>query len=104
MIKISTIRRMLSIRRETKRRGGLEVRREEREKRILGIKQKKIDIIESLRNSWNIGEIKPPTDNEKTLFYLYYRPKQNQESLKEFRLPKDLTWDYLLGIQRKYWG
>jgi hypothetical protein len=85
---IAHLRKSLTVRKETKRRGGLLSRGEARGKRLQTIRDEKLRIRDGLINSWALQEIPPPTDEEKRLFWLYHR---------------SLSIEYLVGIQKKYW-
>ena len=87
--KTKTIKKSFIVRRETKRRGGTSARAEARASRFKAIKREKYKIIEDLVRSWGLGEIRPPSQEEKEHFFLYYHY---------------LTWDYLIEIKKKYWN
>ena len=77
------------IREESKRRGGTPERDIARAKRFGDIKKEKYDIREDLVRSWGLGEIRPPSQQEKDQFFLYYHY---------------LTRSYLIEVKKKYWN
>ena len=83
------IKKKIIIRREIKRRGGTSVRSSQRVDRFESIKKEKHKIREDLVRSWGLGEIRPPSQEEKEHFFLYYHY---------------LTWSYLIEIKKKYWN
>ncbi len=89
LITVTTLKKSFVIRKETRRRGGTSARAEARDARFKAIKKEKYKIIEDLVRSWGLGEIRPPSQEEKEHFFLYYHY---------------LTWDYLIKIKKKYWN
>jgi len=77
------------IRRESKRLGGTSERDIARAKRFGDIKKEKYKIREDLVRSWGLGEIRPPSQQEKNQFFLYYHY---------------LPWSYLIEVKKKYWN
>ena len=85
----TTFKKSFIVKRETRRRGGTSARSDARAARFEAIKKEKYKIIEDLVRSWGLGEIRPPSQEEKEHFFLYYHY---------------LTWDYLIKIKKKYWN
>jgi hypothetical protein len=56
---------------------------------ILKKKKEKYKIREDLVRSWGLGEIRPPSQQEKDQFFLYYHY---------------LPWSYLIEVKKKYWN
>ena len=71
-----------------KKRGGNAGRLEQRSQRRDSIRVEKLSLRDDLVKSWGLGEISPPTEEEKMKFYLYYH---------------NLPWSYLLEVKKKYW-
>jgi hypothetical protein len=84
-----TLKKSFIIRRESKRLGGTSARDQAREARFDAIKKEKYKIREDLVRSWGLGEIRPPSQEEKEHFFLYYHY---------------LPWSYLIEIKKKYWN
>jgi hypothetical protein len=86
--KARIIKKTFIISKETKKRGGNAGRSEQRSLRLALISSEKTSLRDDLVKSWGLGEISPPTEEEKMKFYLYYH---------------NLPWSYLLGVKKKYW-
>lgn len=86
--RISWIKKSKSIKKELERRGGRERVIEARAKRQASIREEKDAIIGGLLRSWEIGEIKPPSEGEYLTLKWYYR---------------GLTINYLRDLERRYW-
>ena len=84
-----TLKKSFIIQRESKRRGGTSERYQARANRFADIKKEKYKIREDLVRSWGLGEIRPPSREERDYFFLYYHY---------------LTWSYLIEIKKKYWN
>lgn len=83
------LKKKLIVYRETKARGGDAMRVLNRLDRRIGIFTEKRRIREDFMNSWRLGEIKTPTEEERKKIYSY---------------PANLlTWKFLLELQKKYW-
>lgn len=88
-IRIRCLRKSFHIRAETKRRGGDDARRSARLERLGAIKEQKLAIRNSMVQSWGLGEIPPPTDEERDRFWLFYHY---------------LPMSYILQVKKKYWN
>lgn len=86
--KLRLMKKARIIAQETEKRGGLEARVRDRKVRQQIIRTQKMSIRDSLITSWNLGEIKPPTEEERVKFWLYYHY---------------LPMSYLVSVKRKYW-
>ena len=88
-LKWRIIQKLLVVWSETRKRGGRESRNDHRSVRFERIKAQKLAIRDSLIASWGLGEIKPPTEEERIKFWLYYHY---------------LPMDYILEVKKKYWN
>jgi hypothetical protein len=86
---IRTLKKSFIIQRESRRRGGTSERSIARSNRFANIKKEKYKIREDLVRSWGLGEIRPPSQEERDYFFLYYH---------------FLSWNYLIEIKKKYWN
>lgn len=86
--KVRRAKKAWVISRATKDKGGYESRYKARSERLERIRADKKSIRDDLVNAWGLGELKPPTEEEKKLFYLYYQ---------------NLSIEYLLKVKKKYW-
>jgi hypothetical protein len=83
------IKKKIIIHRETRSRGGDAMRVLNRLDRRIEIFNEKKRIREDFMNSWRLGEIKNPTEEERKKIFSY--PAHH------------LTWKFLLDLQKKYW-
>ena len=88
-IRAGCLRKVWLIRRETKLRGGAALRISHRTERFRQIKEQKLAIRNSMVQSWGLGEIPPPTESERTSFWLFYHY---------------LPMSYILEVKKKYWN
>lgn len=86
---LKRLKKAYIVRKETKKRGGLEQRAAERRKRLKAISIEKATIREDLIRAWGLGEIAKPTPREWEAFFLYYH---------------HLPWKYLVETKKKYWN
>ena len=88
-IRVGCLRKFWVIRTETRHRGGSELRRTLRSERLSRIKEQKLAIRNSMIQSWGLGEIAPPSEEEKRRFWLFYHY---------------LPMSYILQVKKKYWN
>lgn len=87
--KISILKKIIILRREIKKRGGEEFRKESRFNRLKSIRSTKESIQKDLIRSWTIGELKSP----------------DVEDWKRINIPyKEIPINFLVYLKKKYWG
>jgi hypothetical protein len=87
-LRLRIIRKSWIVRKETRLRGQ-GTRSVNRLQRQEFIRSQKLAIRDSLVTSWGLGEIHPPTEEERMRFWLYY---------------PHLPMSYILEVKKKYWN